>query len=210
MGRPGTTGYESCVRDMPVLTAQLEDPSRGLIMRMKPGGHRTLAGRSLASSRVPQWYAFPTITNPPYPLRATDDQYRQQSRKGAGTSSSSDEDDEEPKRESDDDEESDPTGATALINAASKEATLRAKEERRAKRKAEKAESKRLADERRSKNVKLNELTSISGGGTGSGMDYLAQMQCHKCGEKGHKAKDCPTSGLKKKKRRKEERREVS
>ncbi|KAL8674854.1 MAG: hypothetical protein Q9168_000740 [Polycauliona sp. 1 TL-2023] len=46
------------------------------------------------------------------------------------------------------------------------------------------------------KEVKLNRLTSISGGGGGgggrSGGGGLAAMECHFCGEKGHKKADCP------------------
>ncbi|KAL8783291.1 MAG: hypothetical protein Q9213_004725 [Squamulea squamosa] len=52
------------------------------------------------------------------------------------------------------------------------------------------------AELRGQKEVKLNRLTSISGGGGGrgarSGSSGLALMECHYCGELGHKKVDCP------------------
>ena len=46
---------------------------------------------------------------------------------------------------------------------------------------------------RRKNDVKLNKLTSISGGGGArGGGGGLAGMECHFCGEKGHKKADCP------------------
>lgn len=93
------------------------------------------------------------------------------------------------------DEGEDATGASALIKQARKEATEKARTERRAKRKADEAETRRLAEERRKKHVKLNNLSSISGGGgtpsrsRGAGRD---DMVCFKCGDKGHAKRDCP------------------
>ncbi len=63
----------------------------------------------------------------------------------------------------------------------------RAKAERKAKRKVEKAEAARLAESRRGKEVKLNKLQSISGAGGG-----MAHIVCHRCGQNGHRMKDCP------------------
>ncbi len=50
----------------------------------------------------------------------------------------------------------------------------------------------RLAEVRKSKEVKLNKLTSISGGGGGGGTNSLANKECHNCGKKGHVKRDCP------------------
>ena len=52
----------------------------------------------------------------------------------------------------------------------------------------------RLAEKRRSKEVKLNRLSSISGGGGGGGKPK-GDGECFTCGEKGHKKADCPQKG---------------
>lgn len=65
------------------------------------------------------------------------------------------------------------------------DAARKLKAERKAKRKAEKAELLRLAEIRKKKDVKLNNLTSISGGSAAS------KGPCHKCGETGHFQADC-------------------
>ncbi|KAI9827722.1 MAG: hypothetical protein M1832_004211 [Thelocarpon impressellum] len=91
----------------------------------------------------------------------------------------------------DEEDDDDPSGARALIRASRAAATERARADRRAQRKAAKAESTRLAEERRGKTVKLNKLTSISGGG-GTTSSSRA-MECYNCGVKGHRASECPT-----------------
>ena len=100
---------------------------------------------------------------------------------------------EEANAQSDSREDDDPSGTKALIKASRAEAAERAKAERKAKRKAVKAEANRLAEQRRGKKIKLNKLTSISGGG-GS---LSGSMECYNCGSKGHKAKDCPSADKK-------------
>ncbi|MCJ1335966.1 hypothetical protein MMC09_001240 [Bachmanniomyces sp. S44760] len=103
----------------------------------------------------------------------------------------------------DDDDDSDSTGAQALIRKSREEATQRLKAERKAQRRAEKAEALRLAERRKSKEVKLNKLSSISGGGGGGGGgggSNIAKMECYNCGEKGHAKKDCPQRVKKRKK----------
>ena len=91
-----------------------------------------------------------------------------------------------------DDDEDDPTGAKALIKQSRKEAGDKARAERKAKRKAEKTESLRLAEDRRKKKVKLNQLDSISGAGGSKTTSYERNMVCHQCGEKGHPKAKCP------------------
>lgn len=43
-----------------------------------------------------------------------------------------------------------------------------------------------MTEGRRKKVVKLNKLQSISGAGNNT-----AHIECHRCGEKGHKMRDC-------------------
>ena len=82
-----------------------------------------------------------------------------------------------------------------MIRASKDEAIQRAKAERKVQRRAAKAEAARLAEKRKSKEVKLNKLSSISGGGGGGGN---VKMECYNCGQKGHGKKDCPQRGSKK------------
>lgn len=58
---------------------------------------------------------------------------------------------------------------------------------------------------KKSKEVKLSQLSSISGGGgggggkgAGNGEREMSRIECYQCGEKGHRKKDCPrkTEGL--------------
>lgn len=73
------------------------------------------------------------------------------------------------------------------------EALKHAKVERKAQRRTEKAEAKRLADKRKSKEVKLNRLSSVSGGGgRNSGPSSKGDRECYLCGEAGHEKRDCP------------------
>ncbi|MCJ1486417.1 hypothetical protein MMC06_006594 [Schaereria dolodes] len=97
------------------------------------------------------------------------------------------------------DDSNDPFGANALIRESKEEAIQRAKAKRKAKRKAAKAEATRLAEKRKSKEVKLNKLSSISGGGGGGGS---ANIECYNCGQKGHVRNDCPQRSSKKRKER--------
>ena len=92
-----------------------------------------------------------------------------------------------------------------MITQSRRELGDKAREERKAKRKAENAECARLAEERRRKHVKLNQLTSISGGGgmgTPSRASSAKDMICFRCGEKGHLQKDCPHSSQQRSKMR--------
>ena len=90
-------------------------------------------------------------------------------------------------------ESDDPTGAKAMIAQSRKDAGDKARAERKAKRKAEKENASRMADERRKKVVRLNKLDSISGGKTTSARSPSHKdITCFKCGKKGHAKRDCP------------------
>ncbi|KAL3417359.1 zinc knuckle [Phlyctema vagabunda] len=88
-------------------------------------------------------------------------------------------------QDSEDDIEEDAT--SALIKESRHDAAQRAKAERKAKRKAEKAGSLELAKKRKKKDVKLNSLTSLTGR-----QDKVDSRTCHKCGGVGHLLKECP------------------
>jgi hypothetical protein len=119
---------------------------------------------------------------------------------GSSSDSSSDEDSESEDEDGDNikyedgesDDEDDPTAQ--LLRDARQEAARKAKEDRMRKKKEEKAELKKLAALRKKKDVKLNTLTSISGGNASKsgGSKGMSDMECYNCGKKGHPAKDCP------------------
>lgn len=75
--------------------------------------------------------------------------------------------------------------------------------DRKAKKKAEGEEAARMANERRKKEVNLNNVTSISGFGGGGTrkISGLENRTCHKCGEQGHMKYMCPQTKEWKKKR---------
>lgn len=76
---------------------------------------------------------------------------------------------------------------------AEKEAVEKLKAERKAKKRAAKEEAKRLAEERKKKVVKLNQLSSISGtGGSDFRQSSGSAGPCYKCGGRGHIAMYCP------------------
>lgn len=115
----------------------------------------------------------------------------------ASSSESSDSDSE--LSEDNDYDPDDPT--TGLIRASRREAAAQAHADRKAKKRAAKAEAAKLAEARRRKEVNLNKVSSISsgrglsgrsGGGGGGG---VANIECHKCGKKGHMMRDCPQRG---------------
>lgn len=84
-----------------------------------------------------------------------------------------------------------------MVRASKEDANRRVDSERRAlkaKRKAEKAGLTALAEKRRSKDVKLNKLSSISGGGGSASKPTggKSDRECYSCGMKGHEKRDCP------------------
>ncbi|QSZ37749.1 hypothetical protein DSL72_008848 [Monilinia vaccinii-corymbosi] len=104
------------------------------------------------------------------------------------SSSEEEESEGEEEESADEDTEDDPTGAKELIRASRHEAVKRAKEERKAKKKAEKAGLLELSKKRKKKHVSLNGLTSLSGSGGGANQ---SDMKCFTCGGN-HMAKECP------------------
>ncbi|KAL8738864.1 MAG: hypothetical protein Q9181_000391 [Wetmoreana brouardii] len=87
------------------------------------------------------------------------------------------------------DDDTDPTAA--MIRQSREEAFRRTKAEAKAKRRVEKAgkaERAREVEDRRGRVVKLNKLSSISGGNDRG----RAEIECHFCGQKGHMKRDCP------------------
>lgn len=79
-----------------------------------------------------------------------------------------------------------------MIKAERRQAAERAKNERKAKKQATKAESDKMAKKRRKDNpaVNLNTLTSLSG----TNQDRGSKVECFKCGGP-HMKKDCPGGG---------------
>lgn len=88
-----------------------------------------------------------------------------------------------------DDITGDPT--ETLLRQARKEAIQQAKADAKARRKSEKAQKAQRArevEDRRGRVVKLSKLSSISGGGDRGSVE----IECHACGQKGHKRNKCP------------------
>lgn len=109
------------------------------------------------------------------------------------SSESSSEDSESSESEGDSNkiEKEGPADVDELIKASHLEASRRAKAERKAKRKAQRAESLELAKKRKMKEVKLNGISQTSLTGR---QDKVDSRTCHKCGVAGHIQRDCPKS----------------
>ena len=92
----------------------------------------------------------------------------------------------------------DPASTRELFRATKGEATRRVSDERyqrQQERISGKVEPARLVDKRRSKEVKLNKLSSVSGGGVGGskqGGSSKLDIECYFCGGKGHTKRQCP------------------
>jgi hypothetical protein len=119
-------------------------------------------------------------------------------------SSDSDTDEDEEEKSGDESEDSgddDPGGTNALIKAAQEANATKLKAERKEKRKAEKAELLRLAEKRKKKDIKLNQLKTISGTNAVKGpitskgpkqKPNEFKGRCYRCGHPGHLIADCP------------------
>lgn len=60
-------------------------------------------------------------------------------------------------------------------------------------REEERKKAQQLAGKRRKKEIKLNQLTSISSAGSQAFQRPSSGLACHGCGKPGHKVADCPT-----------------
>jgi hypothetical protein len=129
----------------------------------------------------------------------------QGTKRAASDASSGSEDSEDDSEEDDDDDNDDDDPTAALIKQSRKEALEKARADRRAKKQAAQAESHRLAETRRKKEIKLNRISSISSAGGGGGRGPLSSGRpsdspgagkgkggCFVCGEVGHMKADCP------------------
>ncbi|KAF2841156.1 hypothetical protein M501DRAFT_989710 [Patellaria atrata CBS 101060] len=117
--------------------------------------------------------------------------------RASSSSSSSDSESDGEESEEDDGEEGETTGS-GLVKRAHTEVGEKLRAERKAKKKAAKAEIEKMADARRKKEIKLNTLTSISGHShiprvplSGS----TTNMECYGCGKRGHRKANCPQRG---------------
>lgn len=72
----------------------------------------------------------------------------------------------------------------------------RTRDDRHSRKREKAAEARQHAEKRRKKDVKLNQLSSISSGGgsKSKGLPSASNMVCFRCGDKGHSRKDCPTA----------------
>ncbi|KAL2141131.1 hypothetical protein VTI28DRAFT_2756 [Corynascus sepedonium] len=59
-------------------------------------------------------------------------------------------------------------------------------------REEERRKAQQLAGKRRKKDIKLNQLTSISSAGSQAFQRFSGTLSCHGCGKLGHKVADCP------------------
>ncbi|KAH6668840.1 hypothetical protein B0J14DRAFT_151546 [Halenospora varia] len=110
---------------------------------------------------------------------------KQQNPSNEDSSESDSEDDSEDSEGDSDDDSDDPTNA--LIKASRHEATQKLKEERRAKKRVEKAKQLEMAKNRKKKDVNLNGLTSLSGKPAPS----ANRGPCYNCGGP-HVKSNCP------------------
>ncbi len=103
-----------------------------------------------------------------------------------------DEDDGRKDYESDSDDSDSPE--SQLIKDQRKAQAAKLKEDRKAKKKAEKKELLKLAASRRNNEVNINGLSSLSGRDTSGSR---SSGPCFQCGKEGHMASSCPEKGKK-------------
>lgn len=109
----------------------------------------------------------------------------------SSSESSEDDGDDESQSPGDEDDPNDPLNA--LIKASRQEASDRARADRKAKKRAAKAELEQIAKKRRNDVVNLNGLTSLSGKQEKKQQQIPAGISCYSCGGH-HFKKDCPKS----------------
>lgn len=117
---------------------------------------------------------------------------QKQQNKDAKQDESSDSDSNNNSSQSDDGEISDAEDGLAKLSRTPSVAADEARAKRKAKRKAEKQDLEQQSERRRNKQVKLNKLTSISGGGGSRGTPSRTPQKCWSCGSEDHKNSDCP------------------
>ena len=120
--------------------------------------------------------------------RRQDPNYESSSSSEASSTPSTGSEDSQDEGSERDSGDSDPTERLIRTGAAQQ-----ARAERQAKKKASKGEVHSQAKDLKSKNISLNRLSSISAGG-GADPRKPPDLECFKCGKKGHKAKKCPNT----------------
>ena len=126
--------------------------------------------------------------------------YKQkQQDRGSDSSSSSSDEASEVDADEVDYNDYDGNEASELVCQSKRQVLDGTKSQRKVVKKAAKTEAARLAEQRKMKEVKLKNLTSISGTDGGKSRNADANIECHGCGVKGHKKADCPNRGSKRK-----------
>ncbi|TDZ37150.1 hypothetical protein C8035_v008971 [Colletotrichum spinosum] len=115
----------------------------------------------------------------------------------SSSSSSNDEDDSDDEEDSDDEVDtpvSKPKAKKKVVEGLASGGHGRTRVNLQPKKSVESQKAREFRDKRMKKEVKLNKLSSISGGFTSPAANnsHMANLNCHNCGKVGHKALDCP------------------
>ncbi|TDZ18508.1 hypothetical protein Cob_v008687 [Colletotrichum orbiculare MAFF 240422] len=115
----------------------------------------------------------------------------------SSSSSSNDEDDSDDEEDSDDEVDtpvSRPKAKKKVVEGLASGGHGRTRVNLQPKKAVESQKAREFRDKRMKKEVKLNKLSSISGGFTSPAANnsHMANLNCHNCGKVGHKALDCP------------------
>ncbi|KAK4252115.1 hypothetical protein C7999DRAFT_37093 [Corynascus novoguineensis] len=119
-------------------------------------------------------------------------------KKENGNSSSSDSDSESHSDAGESSEDEDSAEAARAELNRGRQSTIGGAERRRprssvsGRREEERRKAQQLASKRRKKDIKLNQLTSISSAGSQAFQRPSGTLSCHGCGKPGHKVADCP------------------
>ncbi|KAJ6446344.1 Zinc finger domain-containing protein, CCHC-type [Purpureocillium lavendulum] len=113
-------------------------------------------------------------------------------KKGAEKEESGDDSDEDGSEDQSSSDEDGPKRKRRNVQSGASTPTsqARSRSQSRSRQSLESAKAKELRDKRKKKEVRLNQLTSISGGG--GTMSSNKSMKCYTCQQVGHKASDCP------------------